>query len=72
MTVIKTTACNGREITAIPYYAWDHRQPGPMAVWVYQDGKSRTPDANDLTWEGVLYRVLDPATLGDSTGSTCN
>lgn len=22
------------EITAIPYYAWDNRQPGPMKVWL--------------------------------------
>jgi hypothetical protein len=21
-------------ITAIPYYAWDHREPGPMRVWI--------------------------------------
>ncbi len=67
IAVIKTTASDGREVTAIPYYAWDHRQPGPMAVWVYQDGKSRTPDADDLKWEGALYRTLDPATLGPST-----
>ncbi|MDY0166525.1 MAG: glycoside hydrolase family 127 protein [Thermoguttaceae bacterium] len=62
VTVIKTTSRDGREVTAIPYYAWDHRHPGPMAVWVYQDGKSRTPDTNDPEWECILYRVLDPAT----------
>jgi DUF1680 family protein len=22
------------ELTAIPYYAWDHREPGEMAVWI--------------------------------------
>ncbi|MCX5684223.1 MAG: glycoside hydrolase family 127 protein, partial [Planctomycetota bacterium] len=22
------------DFTAIPYYAWDHRDPGPMAVWL--------------------------------------
>ncbi len=25
------------EALAVPYYAWDHRQPGPMAVWVIED-----------------------------------
>ncbi len=25
------------EVLAVPYYAWDHRQPGPMAVWVPED-----------------------------------
>jgi hypothetical protein len=25
------------EVLAIPYYAWDHRQEGPMAVWVTED-----------------------------------
>jgi DUF1680 family protein len=28
------------EFTAIPYYAWAHRGPGEMAVWL-----ARTPDA---------------------------
>ena len=22
------------KITAIPYYAWDHREPGEMRVWI--------------------------------------
>ena len=25
---------NPLEITAIPYYAWDHREPGEMRVWI--------------------------------------
>ncbi|MGB2822698.1 MAG: beta-L-arabinofuranosidase domain-containing protein [Phycisphaerae bacterium] len=25
------------EITAVPYYAWDHRTPGEMAVWIAED-----------------------------------
>jgi len=66
VTVIKGTARDGREITAIPYYAWDHREPGEMAVWVRQDGKSRQPDPDDPAWEGKLYRPLDPETLGPS------
>ncbi|MBI4586128.1 MAG: glycoside hydrolase family 127 protein [Planctomycetes bacterium] len=24
-------------VTAIPYYAWDHRQPGEMVVWIPED-----------------------------------
>ena len=25
------------ELLAVPYYAWDHRQAGPMAVWIAED-----------------------------------
>ena len=32
VTVIHGTAADGRRIMAVPYFAWDHRQPGPMAV----------------------------------------
>jgi len=28
---------NDVDVTAIPYYAWDHREPGGMAVWVAED-----------------------------------
>jgi DUF1680 family protein len=45
VTVIKATAKTiptvGKEaavdVLAVPYYAWDHRQAGPMAVWVIED-----------------------------------
>jgi DUF1680 family protein len=67
VTVIHAVARDGRKILAVPYHAWDHRQPGEMAVWVQQDGKSRTPDPDDPTWQGKLYRRLDPAALGPST-----
>ncbi len=70
VTLIKCTARDGREVTAIPYFAWDHREAGPMAVWVYQDGKSRKPDLDAPTWTDTLYRPLDPATLGPSTPLT--
>ena len=53
-------------MTAIPYYAWDHREPGAMIVWVRQDGKSREPQRNEPGWDGRLYRALDPGTLGPS------
>lgn len=66
VTVIKGVDRKGRPITAVPYYAWDHREPGEMVVWVRQDGKSRTPAVNDPAWEGKLYRPLDPSELGPS------
>lgn len=64
VTVIRGTARDGRQVTAIPYYAWDHRAPGEMVVWVRQEGKTRRPPLDDPSWEGKLYRPLDPATLG--------
>ncbi|MCX7424596.1 MAG: glycoside hydrolase family 127 protein [Planctomycetia bacterium] len=67
VTCIKGVARDGRPITAVPYYAWDHREPGAMAVWVRQDGTSRTANPDDPAWQDKLYRPLDPATLGPST-----
>ena len=67
VTVIRGVARDGRKIVGVPYHVWDHRQPGGMAVWVRQDGKSRTPEVDDPAWKGKLYRPLDPATLGPST-----
>jgi uncharacterized protein len=34
--VVKGIAADGRKLTAVPCYAWDHRTPGEMAVWVRQ------------------------------------
>jgi len=62
VTVLKCIAEDGREITAIPYYAWDHRKPGAMAVWVRQAGKSTSPQVDDPTWAGKLYRPFDSGT----------
>ena len=70
VTVIEGVDRAGRKITGIPYYAWDHREPGAMVVWVRQDGKPRTPDVADPAWQGQLYRTLDPASLGPSTPLT--
>jgi len=70
VTVIRGVNRDGREVTAVPYYAWDHREPGDMLVWVRQDGKSPAPDVDDPSWEGTLYRDLDPATLGPPTKLT--
>jgi len=67
VTIIKALAGGDRKVTAVPYYAWDHREPGEMTVWVLQDGKSPTPKLDDPSWQGKLYRPLDPATLGPST-----
>jgi hypothetical protein len=66
VTVIEGRARGDRTVTAVPYYAWDHRDPGEMLVWVRQDGKSRSPQIDDPAWQDKLYRPLDPATLGES------
>jgi uncharacterized protein len=59
VTVIKGIDLSGREITAVPYNVWDHREAGEMTVWIQQDGKSTTPRV-DIGWEGRLYRTFDP------------
>ena len=66
VTVIEGRARGDRTVTAVPYYAWDHRDPGEMLVWVRQDGKSRSPEVVDSAWQDKLYRPLDPDTLGES------
>jgi hypothetical protein len=55
VTVITGEAKDGRKITAVPYYAWDHRAAGEMIVWVEQDGAAK-PDVEDPSWKGKLYR----------------
>lgn len=64
--VIRGVARDGHAITAVPYYAWNHREPGEMIVWVRQDGKSPEVDVDARGWEDKLYRPLDPAMLGPS------
>ena len=66
VTLIEGRARGDRTVSAVPYYAWDHRDPGEMLVWVRQDGKSRSPQTDDPAWSDKLYRPLDPATLGES------
>jgi uncharacterized protein len=63
MTVVRGVAADGREVMAVPYYAWDHRAPGEMAVWVRQEGKPADGKGDDATWKDKLYRRLDPASL---------
>ncbi|MFC1570140.1 hypothetical protein ACFL4L_07890 [bacterium] len=31
---------NKRRLSAIPYYAWPHRGPGEMAVWLKRKSES--------------------------------
>ena len=60
ITVLTCKNTDGRTLTAIPYYAWGHREPGAMAVWVRQEGLSRDqpPSTND-----ALYTTLRPDML---------
>ncbi len=74
ITVIKCKNADGRALTAVPYFAWDSRKPGKMAVWVRQQGLTRTQDVENTAWvdektgEPILYRRLadDMLTGGDS------
>lgn len=66
VVVVTAKDRDGDALTAVPYYAWDHREPGEMIVWIRQDGKTRRPDLDDPAWQGKLYRPLDPRTLGPS------
>lgn len=59
VTVIRGRDQSGREIVAVPYHVWDHRQAGDMVLWVRQAGKSLTPKV-DIGWEGRLYRPFGP------------
>ena len=61
IVVIKCKNADGRELTAIPYYAWNHREPGAMAVWVRQEGLSRMEPPQ--TRNDSLYAVLIPDML---------
>ena len=68
--VIKCKNIDGKELTAVPYYAWDHRESGKMAVWVRQDQLTRTPITNDPIWtnretnEPILYKELNVDMIG--------
>ncbi|MCE9556626.1 MAG: glycoside hydrolase family 127 protein, partial [Planctomycetes bacterium] len=59
VTVIKGVDRKGRDIMAVPYHVWDHRQAGEMAVWITQDGKPAAPKADDSTWQNKLYRPFE-------------
>ncbi|MCS7304224.1 MAG: glycoside hydrolase family 127 protein [Thermoguttaceae bacterium] len=66
IVMISAKTRDGRTVRAIPYYAWDHREAGEMIVWVRQDGKTKKPRTDDPSWQGRLYRPLDPDSLGPS------
>lgn len=54
----------GKELTAIPYYAWDSRnKPGRMAVWIRQEGLPKDLDSDSGFWKTAdgqprLYQPL--------------
>jgi DUF1680 family protein len=31
------------DVVAVPYYAWDHREPGPMMVWMAENPEAAQP-----------------------------
>jgi len=46
------------EVLAIPYYAWDHRQAGPMAVWVTEDpAKARAAAVDEAAKASAAAKV---------------
>ncbi|MGL6193301.1 MAG: glycoside hydrolase family 127 protein [Thermoguttaceae bacterium] len=68
--VITCKNADGRKLTAVPYFAWDTREPGKMEVWVRQEGLSKkfqnldiTGWVNEKTGEPILYRNLTPEML---------
>lgn len=70
VTIIKCKNVDGRELTAIPYFAWDSRKHGKMNLWVRQQGLSRTPEYIEKEWtdektgEPILYRQFSLEMLG--------
>lgn len=69
IVVLKCENADGKELTAVPYYAWDHRAHGRMAVWVRQQGLTKKPDVDDPSWtrpetrQPILYRELSAGML---------
>ena len=62
IVVLKCKNADGQELTAVPYYAWDHREPGAMAVWVRQAGLSRQqpPTTEDNLYAELTSGMLRP------------
>ncbi|MBM3293284.1 MAG: hypothetical protein FJY82_02040 [Candidatus Aminicenantes bacterium] len=48
----------GRELTLIPYYAWAHRGPGEMAVWLPRQGPAESGNPRAKRVEGVFSRLI--------------
>jgi len=40
----KVSKCRPIEFVAVPYYAWDNREPGEMAVWVPENSGTSIPE----------------------------
>lgn len=68
VTVVHGLTNDGRTITAIPYYAWDHRAAGEMAVWIQQEGMESGTGVNDPSWRERLYRPYSPGTTASDRG----
>jgi hypothetical protein len=60
IVVIKCKNADGKELTAVPYYAWDNREMGAMNVWVKQQGLSKT---QPVSTRERLYTELKPEML---------
>jgi hypothetical protein len=46
------------KFTAVPYYAWDNRAPGPMVVWVAEDPeKAEIPGEDGALANGLRVRA---------------
>ncbi|GHT11166.1 hypothetical protein FACS1894170_04360 [Planctomycetales bacterium] len=60
VVVIKCKNADGKELTAVPYYAWDSRQAGAMAVWVKQQGlsKSKPVDTGNSLYTELKSEML--------------
>ena len=61
VTVITGCAADGRKLTAVPYYAWDHREPGEMAVWVRQAAMPAESNVGNPADTEHLYRRFAPS-----------
>lgn len=63
-TTLRIKTNTGKELLAIPYFAWDSRnKPGKMTVWIRQEGLPKNLDLNDPMWktpdgEPILYQPL--------------
>ncbi|MDO4586711.1 MAG: glycoside hydrolase family 127 protein [Planctomycetia bacterium] len=67
VAVITCKDIKGRTLTAVPYYSWDNRAAGKMAVWVRQVGLNAETDSNWTGSDGepILYKPLDESLLTD-------
>ncbi|NLG25395.1 MAG: hypothetical protein GX558_08560 [Clostridiales bacterium] len=56
---LRGLTANGERFVAVPLYAWDNREPGPMAVWLRQRGMD--DGWGTQGWENSLYREYQPS-----------